>query len=64
LQQIFLFNHLVGEREQRRRQVEAERFCGLSFITSSNLVGSITGRSDGFSAGTAKTYSRPASRKW
>jgi hypothetical protein len=26
LQQIFLFDHLVGEREQRRRQVEAERF--------------------------------------
>jgi hypothetical protein len=25
LQQIFLFDHLVGEREQRRRQVEAER---------------------------------------
>ena len=28
------------------------------------MVGCTTGRSDGFSAGTAKTCSRPASRKW
>ena len=42
------FDHLVGAGEQRRRHVEAERLAVLRLITSSNLVGCMTGRSAGF----------------
>ena len=43
------FDHLVGEREQRRRHGEAERIGGLELMTNSNLVGCCTGRSAGLS---------------
>ena len=43
-----LFDHLVGEREQRWRHVEAERPRGFGVDTSSNFDACMTGRSAGF----------------
>ena len=43
-----LFDHLVGDGKHARRDGETERTGGM-LITSSNLVGCITGRSAGFS---------------
>jgi hypothetical protein len=47
-QTAFLFDHIVGEREQCRRQIEPERLAVLMLIASSYLVGACTGRSAGF----------------
>src|SRR5438105_12380245 len=41
------FDHLVGECEQPIRHIQASAFAVLRLITSSNLVGCWTGRSDG-----------------
>src|SRR5260221_11943137 len=43
-----LFNHVVGDREQRRGHVEAEGSCGLE-VDAPDLVGNCTGRLPGFS---------------
>jgi hypothetical protein len=40
-----LLNHLVGEREQVRRHVEAERFRGLEIDHQVEFVGAWIGRS-------------------
>ena len=40
-----LFDHLVGEREQLRRRVEAERLGGLEIDEEFILGGCWTGRS-------------------
>ena len=45
----YLFDHLVGAGEQRRRHVRPRAFAVLRSMTRSNLVGACTGRSAGFS---------------
>ena len=46
---IALFDHLVGERDERRRDFEAEALAALRLITKSNLAACMTGRSAGLS---------------
>jgi hypothetical protein len=43
-----LLDHLVGDGEQPVRHSEAQRLGVLRLITSSNLVGCMTGRSADF----------------
>ena len=45
----WLLDHLVGTREQHRRQGEAERLGGLEIDHQFVLDGACTGRSAGFS---------------
>jgi hypothetical protein len=44
-----LFNHLVGDGEQSRRHFDAERLCRLQVDDELESLGSITGKSAGFS---------------
>ena len=50
MQQIaVLFDHLVGAGQQGRRHSRPSALAVFRLITSSNLVGCMTGRSAGFS---------------
>jgi hypothetical protein len=47
LGELVLLDHLVGDGEQRRRHIDAERLAVLRLMTNSNLVGRATGKSAG-----------------